>query len=75
MQEGITMPSWLEQCLVEDGKFDSKQIWALRLAMANSGVNAHAKSYAHGMAGAFNQFGIEGVIRNIEYLLINLRGW
>jgi pyruvate carboxylase len=72
--EGIEMPLWLSKALGESG-FTEAQIEALRLAMRNSWVDHYAKSYAHGMMRAYQEFGIEGIKTNITYLLMNLGHW
>jgi hypothetical protein len=57
------------------GGVDEKIIFALEVAMAYSGVDTYAKSYAHGMDRAFDEFGVEGVYFNVLYLLMNLGKW
>lgn len=74
MTEGIQMTAWLVAGLKDSG-FTTEQIQALGAAMANSGVDPFAQSYAHGMVRAYSEFGPDGVKMQILYLLMNLSKW
>lgn len=72
--DGITISKKVQDGLRRGG-VDEKIIFALEVAMAYSGIDTYAKSYAHGMERAFDEFGVEGVHFNVLYLLMNLGKW
>jgi hypothetical protein len=71
---GIVMSDRLRSAL-RDKQISTEIIAALEVAMLNSGVDPSAKSYAHGMEPAFDQYGVEGVHMNVLYMLGNLGRW
>ena len=69
-QMGVTVRSGLGALGVPKDVID-----AIAIAMLNSGVDVSAQAYAHGMATALAEYGIEGVKHQVMYLLINLGRW
>lgn len=74
VQEGIVMSNAVMSGLLKAG-WTVEQIMALALAMKRSGIDPYAKSYAHGMDRAFEEYGEEGVKLQVSYMLLNLKQW
>lgn len=72
--DGIVLSKKVQDGLRKEG-VDENIIFALEVAMAYSGVDTYAKSYAHGMERAYDEYGVEGVHFNVLYLLMNLGDW
>lgn len=72
--DGIKLSKKVEEGLRREG-VDERFIFALEVAMFNSGVDPYAQSYAHGVERAWEMYGVEGVRCNQVLMMNNMGKW
>lgn len=70
----LAMTEAVEQTL-RANRIPPKIIDALKIAIQNAHANPWAHSYAHGLERANQEYGLDGIVDNVNYLMLNVSNW